>query len=214
MAIILCKEHGVCSIPECIISVGPCTGWPYRAHRAFSVLFPSVCISSHTIQARLYWKLWAWTDILPFKIKCDFWRCILRNQISHSSLKLGLSLVSFEKYCLSPSLWCVWLRVTRCGDVSNWRDMTEKSSCVMLPVRGARAAEDEKVLRRATGPCGSAPRRKNSQNNSVISDWGGELWLFQNPGRIFPLKSDGGSSLCNFCKKNTKQYCWIVIFTV
>lgn len=62
--------------------------------------------------------------------------------------------------------------------------MTEKSSCVMLPVRGTCAAEDEKVLRRAAGPCGSPPRRENSQNSRVIKRvWGeimiiSESWLY------------------------------------
>ena len=50
----------------------------------------------------------------------------------------------------------------------------------MLPVCGACAAEDEKVLRRAAGPCGSPPRRENSQNSRVIKRvWGGNYDYFR-----------------------------------
>jgi len=92
---------GVCSIPEYIIIEGLCTGWPNSAFLPFL----SVCISSYTIQAGSYWKLWAWADILSFKIKFDLSRCIFGNQINYTSLEQDLSPVLLINIV---SFWWLW----------------------------------------------------------------------------------------------------------
>ncbi len=145
----------------------PCTGWPNSAWTAL-LLFLSVCISSYSIQAGLYWKLWAWSDILPFKIKFDFSRCIFRNQINDTSLKQSLSPVLLQN--IVP-LWCVWLRVPRFGDMNNWRDLTENhaaQSCVILLIHSACAAGHWKSFNMWCWPCISPTQ--NSQNSKAIKN--------------------------------------------
>lgn len=135
------------SAPEYIISGGLAPADLTVLQEPF-LLFLSVCISSYAIQARLYWKLWAWTDILPFKIKFDFSRCSFRKQINNTSLKQGPSPSPLRNII---SLWCVRLRVPCFGDVTE--NNAAKTRAGLLKRSGCAAGHEEEVAACAAGPC-------------------------------------------------------------